>query len=105
MTARPWVYIEKEEGLYQRRSVDHGMPTTGGVFVELTPARDEQTNLAVGDKLVVQGAQMLLSEEFSGKLLMKMTILGPARVARLKWLYPSLVEKLGNSGYCLRFPP
>ncbi len=66
---KPWVYIEKEEGLYQRRSVDHGMPTTGGAFVEITPARDEQTNLAVGDKLVVQGAQMLLSEEFKWQIL------------------------------------
>ncbi len=66
---KPWVYIEKEEGLYQRRSVDHGMPTTGGAFVEIAPAIDEQTNLAVGDKLVVQGAQMLLSEEFKWQIL------------------------------------
>jgi hypothetical protein len=57
----PWVYIEKEEGLYQRRSVEQGLPATKGLFVK--------DGLAVDERLVVQGAQMLLSEEFRWQIL------------------------------------
>jgi len=57
----PWVYIEKEEGLYQRRSVQQGLPATGGLFVE--------HGLAEGELLVIKGAQMLLSEEFRWQIL------------------------------------
>ncbi|PHS24337.1 MAG: hypothetical protein COA83_08095 [Methylophaga sp.] len=57
----PWVYIEKEEDLYQRRSVQQGLPATGGLFVE--------HGLAEGELLVIKGAQMLLSEEFRWQIL------------------------------------
>ena len=65
----PWVYVEQEKGRYQRRSIENGMPTTGGVFVEASSVNTLQTNLAAGEKLVMQGAQMLLSEEFKWQIL------------------------------------
>jgi hypothetical protein len=58
---QPWVYIEKEEGLYQRRSVLQGLAAAGGLFVE--------NGLTNGERLVVKGSQMLLSEEFRWQIL------------------------------------
>jgi hypothetical protein len=65
----PWVYVEKEQGVYQRRSIENGMPTTGGVFVEASSDDNMQASLAEGEKLVIQGTQMLLSEEFKWQIL------------------------------------
>ena len=58
---QPWVYIVKEEGLYQRRSVQQGLPATGGLLVE--------QGLIEGEQLVIKGSQMLLSEEFRWQIL------------------------------------
>ncbi len=51
-----WVYVKLEDNLYQRRSLQSGLATAGGVFMT-----DE---IYAGDSLVMSGAQMLLSEEF-----------------------------------------
>lgn len=53
---QPWAYVELEDGLYQRRSLRDSMTAVGGVFV--------QTAINEGETLVLEGAQMLLSEEF-----------------------------------------
>jgi len=51
-----WVYVEKEEGKFVRWEIPTDNPVEKGFFVSkaLTP----------GDRLVVKGAQSLLSEEF-----------------------------------------
>jgi len=51
-----WVYVELEEGQYQRRSIKHGLDVAGGMFVD--------QEIVIGDSLVLSGSQMLLSEEF-----------------------------------------
>ncbi len=58
---QPWVYVQVEEDLYQRRSVQAGLPITGGLLIE--------QELNVGEILVITGAQMLLSEEFRWQIL------------------------------------
>lgn len=55
-----WVYIEIDENLYQRKPVKNSLVTAGGVFM--------QQELVVGDALVIDGAQMLLSEEFKWQI-------------------------------------
>ena len=58
---QPWVYIQVEEDLYQRRALTSGVATAGGLFfVE---------GFEVGEELVILGAQMLLSEEFRWQIL------------------------------------
>ncbi len=66
---QPWVYIENEDDLYQRRSVRHGLPATGGLFVEHGSFDGGQESLVEGELLVIKGAQMLLSEEFRWQIL------------------------------------
>ena len=51
-----WVYVQLENDLYQRRSLESALSASGGVFMT-----DE---IKAGETLVTQGAQMLLSEEF-----------------------------------------
>ncbi|MFW5451858.1 MAG: hypothetical protein ACKE9I_09680 [Methylophagaceae bacterium] len=58
---QPWVYVQVEEDLYQRRSVQVGLPIAGGLLIE--------QELKVGEILVITGAQMLLSEEFRWQIL------------------------------------
>ena len=58
---QPWIYVKQQQNLYQRRSVQQGWVTTKGLFIELDFIKEEP--------LVVQGAQMLLSEEFRWKIL------------------------------------
>lgn len=58
-----WVYVEIEQGLYQRRSLQNAHLATQGMFMT------EGTVLKAGDQLVINGAQMLLSEEFRWQIL------------------------------------
>lgn len=51
---RAWVYVERAPNRYARTPVDTTSPATGGYFV---------TTLAPGTRVVVTGAQQLLSEE------------------------------------------
>jgi len=55
-----WVYVEVETGLYHRRAVQGGFDTAGGMM--MTSGFNE------GDKLVLTGAQMLLSQEFKWQI-------------------------------------
>jgi hypothetical protein len=55
---RAWVYVEKGAGTFGRIEVATGAPVPGGWFVS--------AGLAVGDRVVVRGAQTLLSEEGRG---------------------------------------
>jgi len=57
----PWVYVQLEDDLYQRRAVSTGVSAAGGLFM--------QQGMAVGEQLVMRGAQMLLSEEFRWQIL------------------------------------
>jgi hypothetical protein len=52
---RAWVYVEAGPGRYVRREVATEVPVTGGWFVT--------GGLSAGERIVVRGAQMLLSEE------------------------------------------
>ncbi|MDC9724346.1 MAG: hypothetical protein PSN44_00285, partial [Gammaproteobacteria bacterium] len=58
---QPWVYIQLEDDLYQRRSVLAGVTAVGGLFIE--------SGIEAGEQLVTQGSQMLLSEEFRWQIL------------------------------------
>ncbi len=60
-TGQAWVYVEVDEDLYQRRSIQSALPAAGGVFM--------QAEFSAGERLVVGGAQMLLSEEFRWQIL------------------------------------
>ncbi|MDH5358310.1 MAG: hypothetical protein OEY48_06265 [Gammaproteobacteria bacterium] len=51
-----WAYVQVDEDIYQRRSLQSGLTAVGGLFM--------QNSINVGDELVINGAQMLLSEEF-----------------------------------------
>ena len=55
-----WVYLEKRPGRFVRRPVSTDSPIEGGWFVT--------KGFAGGDRLVVAGAQLLLSEEFRSQL-------------------------------------
>ncbi|NOQ93241.1 MAG: hypothetical protein GQ547_01250 [Methylophaga sp.] len=58
---QPWVYIQLEDELYERRSVSTGLASAGGFFME--------DDIKAGDRLVTRGTQMLLSEEFRWQIL------------------------------------
>lgn len=58
---QPWVYVQIEDDLYQRRSVSTGVTAAGGLFM--------QDDIAEGEQLVTRGTQMLLSEEFRWQIL------------------------------------
>jgi len=55
---RAWVYVEIGQGTFVRREVATDNPVPGGWFVS--------TGLGPGDRVVVRGAQLLLSEEGRG---------------------------------------
>ncbi len=55
---RAWVYVEERPGRFVRRVVATGAPVAGGLFVT--------GGVVAGDRVVVRGAQMLLSEEGRG---------------------------------------
>ncbi len=52
---RAWVYLEEGAGRFARREVATDAPVPGGWFVT--------SGVAAGDRVVVRGAQLLLSEE------------------------------------------
>jgi hypothetical protein len=52
---KAWVYVERSPGTFVRRQVPTDAPVAGGWFVS--------GGLAPGDRVVVRGAQLLLSEE------------------------------------------
>ena len=60
-TGQAWVYVEVDDDLYQRRSIQSALPAAGGVFM--------QAEFNAGERLVIGGAQMLLSEEFRWQIL------------------------------------
>jgi len=55
-----WAYVQVDDEMYQRRSLLSGLAAAGGVFI--------QDEMLAGDKLVMRGAQMLLSEEFKWQI-------------------------------------
>ena len=55
-----WIYVEVDEGAYQRHSLKESLKVDGGQFI--------QQGLASGDNLVLTGSQMLLSEEFKWQI-------------------------------------
>jgi hypothetical protein len=55
-----FVYVQNSEDHFLRRAIDTGTPTGNGYFLRNT--------LEPGQKLVVTGAQMLLSEEFRAQI-------------------------------------
>ncbi len=55
---RAWVYLEEAPGRFVRRGVSTDVPVAGGLFVT--------SGVAAGARVVVRGAQMLLSEEGRG---------------------------------------
>ncbi|MDB2705500.1 hypothetical protein N9Y67_03045 [Pseudomonadota bacterium] len=57
---QPWVYVQVNNELYQRKSVKGSLASAGGRFT--------QTELKAGESLVIKGAQMLLSEEFKWQI-------------------------------------
>ena len=57
---RAWVYLQNDETNFTRREITIDDPVSGGWFVT--------NNMAPGARLVVTGAQMLLSEERKGKI-------------------------------------
>ncbi len=59
---RAWIYIQTGETNFARREIALGQPTAGGWFVT--------NGVAAGAKLVVTGAQVLLSEEHQTEIKM-----------------------------------
>ncbi|MGN6368958.1 MAG: efflux RND transporter periplasmic adaptor subunit [Phycisphaerae bacterium] len=56
---KAWVYVAVQPHQFTRRAVSTETPWNSGWFIPLSGSR-----LKVGDQIVVQGAQQLLSEEF-----------------------------------------
>lgn len=55
-----WVYVEQQEGKFARRPVPLDSPTPNGWFVT--------TGFTPGERVVVTGAQLILSEEFRSQV-------------------------------------
>lgn len=58
---QPWMYVQVEDDLYQRRSLQSGLMAAGGRFM--------QQDINAGESVVIRGAQMLLSEEFRWQIM------------------------------------
>lgn len=58
---KPWTYIQQSDDSYKRKPLEQGQAITGGIFIE--------SQFNSGDRLVVAGSQMLLSEEFSWQIM------------------------------------
>jgi hypothetical protein len=57
---KAWVYLEAAPGRYVRREVAHGVASDEGMFVT--------SGISAGERVVVRGAQALLSEEQRGSV-------------------------------------
>lgn len=57
---RAWVYVQKEPDRFVRIEISTEAPSQNGWFVS--------KNLSAGDRIVVSGAQLLLSEEFRSQI-------------------------------------
>lgn len=65
--ALTWIYVQRGRGPYVRVRLDTSTPVADGWLVRARPAgegADPSADLAIGDLVVVRGAQQLLSEEF-----------------------------------------
>jgi hypothetical protein len=58
---KPWTYIQQADDSYRRKPLEQGQAITGGIFIA--------SQFDAGDRLVVAGSQMLLSEEFSWQIM------------------------------------
>ena len=63
---RGWAYVQISDDQFSRREVPAQMPVTGGWFVPL--AGQPGSPFKPGEKLVINGGQQLLSQEFSSQL-------------------------------------
>jgi multidrug efflux pump subunit AcrA (membrane-fusion protein) len=57
---RAWIYVQEDENRFVRRAISTQIPAQDGWFVA--------KGLAAGDRLVIRGAQLLLSEEFRAQI-------------------------------------
>jgi len=57
---KAWVYLQKDETHFNRQEISTEAPAEGGWF--------EKTKPSPGEKIVTQGAQLLLSEEFRSQI-------------------------------------
>jgi hypothetical protein len=55
-SGQAWTYVQEDQATYKRKSLAQADDVAGGMFI--------RSGFATGDKLVISGAQMLLSEEF-----------------------------------------
>lgn len=63
---RAWAYVQISDDQFSRREVPTQMPVAGGWFVPLTSQAD--LSFKPGEKVVINGGQQLLSQEFSSQL-------------------------------------
>ncbi len=62
---KAWAYVQISDSEFTRREVPIQMPVSGGWFVPVTNVANPP--FKPGDKLVIDGAQQLLSQEFSSQ--------------------------------------
>lgn len=60
LAGKPYVYVQTAANEFVRKEVTLDQPTEGGVLSTRT--------VSVGDRVVIQGAQLLLSEEFKSQI-------------------------------------
>ena len=60
LDGKAWVYLQKDSERFVRRDITSGNPVQSGRFVS--------KNIKAGDRIVTQGAQLLLSEEFRSEI-------------------------------------
>lgn len=53
---QPWTYVQEDEATFKRKPLSAGLKDVDGIFI--------QSGFELGEKLVISGSQMLLSEEF-----------------------------------------
>lgn len=63
---RAWAYVQISDDQFSRREVPTQMPVTGGWFVPITT--QPGPSFKPGDKVVINGGEQLLSQEFSSQL-------------------------------------
>ncbi|MDE3189000.1 MAG: hypothetical protein KGM96_15935 [Acidobacteriota bacterium] len=65
---KAWCYVEESSGKFERRAISTSSPMADGWFVSeaLIPAGTE--GISAGDRVVIAGAQTLISEEFRSQI-------------------------------------